>query len=84
MSNLEEQEFEIENDLLINSDISISNPTDNPFSKNLKRGRDKIKNWTFKSKGGNVNYNMKSSDITNPLNTEGYSVNYTDSTGKIN
>ena len=71
----------MENDLLINSDISGSNP----FSfcdKNIKRGRDKIKNWTFKSKLANNNYNIRSSDLSNNVNIS-YTVNYTDSTGKI-
>ena len=69
--------------MLINSDISASNPF-NFCDKNLKRGRDKIKNWTFKSKKGNINYNIRSSDITNLCDSNGYSVNLTDSTGKLN
>ncbi len=87
MANFQEQEFEIENDLLINTDNSIS--VSNHFAfcdKNLKRGRDKIKNWTFKSKLANNNYKIKSSDISNNSNNNNisYTVNYTDSTGKVN
>jgi hypothetical protein len=86
MANLQEQEFDIENDLLINTDNSIS--VSNHFAfcdKNLKRGRDKIKNWTFKSKLANNNYKIRSSEISNYTNNNtnnlSYAVNCTDSTG---
>ena len=81
MSNVIEQEYEIESEVFINSNSSVGNPF-TFCDKNLKRGRDKIKNWTFKSKKANKNYNIRNSDLTKNYDSNCYSVHFTDSTGK--
>jgi hypothetical protein len=70
MSNSKEKEYDLDNEILINSHISINDYNkyihNLEFSQINKKNRiDHIKNWTFNSKKSNLNYNMTKSNLKN-------------------